>query len=118
MEEEDVDGDNIIPNSIKCIIGKTYIFQVKVTAYNFFVCKQNFTVTRVFEIEGTEQLQETTKKTKNGNEVSKETICTEVKKRTFLKKSCCRELGHHGREWRLSCVMGGGRYVDLVGIVV
>ncbi|KAK4608593.1 hypothetical protein RGQ29_002127 [Quercus rubra] len=26
MEEEDVDGDNIIPNSIKCIIGKTYIF--------------------------------------------------------------------------------------------
>ncbi|KAF3946028.1 hypothetical protein CMV_027660 [Castanea mollissima] len=72
MEEEDVDGDNIIPNSIKCIIGKTYIFQVKVTAYNFFVRKQNFT--------------ETTKRTKNGNEVSKETICTEVKKRTFLKK--------------------------------
>ncbi|KAF3945921.1 hypothetical protein CMV_027755 [Castanea mollissima] len=66
------DGDNIIPNSIKCIIGKTYIFQVKVTAYNFFVRKQNFT--------------ETTKRTKNGNEVSKETICTEVKKRTFLKK--------------------------------
>uniref|UniRef100_A0A7N2KKG9 Replication factor A C-terminal domain-containing protein n=1 Tax=Quercus lobata TaxID=97700 RepID=A0A7N2KKG9_QUELO len=42
MEEEDVDGDNIIPNSINCIIGKTYIFQVKVTAYNFFVRKQNF----------------------------------------------------------------------------
>ncbi|KAL0000117.1 hypothetical protein SO802_019719 [Lithocarpus litseifolius] len=54
---QDVDGDNIIPNSIKCIIGKTYIFQVKVTAYNFFVRKQNFTITRVFEIEGNEQLQ-------------------------------------------------------------
>ena len=36
---------------------KTYIFQVKFTAYSFFVCNQSFTVTRVFEIEGNEQLQ-------------------------------------------------------------
>nr|POE65414.1 hypothetical protein CFP56_55276 [Quercus suber] len=56
-------------------------------AYNFFVCKQNIMVTRVFEIEGNEQLQETTKRgTKNGNEVSKETIFAEVKKINFLKK--------------------------------
>ena len=26
-------------------------------SYNFFICKQNFTVTGVFEIEGNEQLQ-------------------------------------------------------------
>ncbi|KAL0010781.1 hypothetical protein SO802_005889, partial [Lithocarpus litseifolius] len=57
MEEEDEDCDNIFPSSIKCIIGKSYIFQLKITAYNFFVCKQNFTVTRVIKIEGNRQLQ-------------------------------------------------------------
>ncbi|KAK9991559.1 hypothetical protein SO802_026544 [Lithocarpus litseifolius] len=85
MEEEDEDGDNIIPNSIKCIIGKTYIFQLNITAYNFFVRKQNFTVTRV--IEGNGQLQETTKRrANNGNEVLEEKICAQVKKRKIVKK--------------------------------
>ncbi|KAK4596261.1 hypothetical protein RGQ29_014340 [Quercus rubra] len=90
MEEEDEDGDNIIPSRIKCIIGKTYIFQLKITTYNFFVRKQNFTVTRVIEIEGNEQLQETTKRgANNGNEVIEEKICAEVKKRKIVKKYNC-----------------------------
>ena len=50
---------NIIPSSIKCIIGKTYIFQLKITAYNFFIHKKNFAVTRVIEIEGNGKLQVT-----------------------------------------------------------
>ncbi|XP_023882276.1 replication protein A 70 kDa DNA-binding subunit C [Quercus suber] len=87
MEEEDEDDDNIIPSSIKCIIGKTYIFQLKITAYNFFVRKQNFTVTRVIEIEGNGQLQETTKRgANNGNEVLEEKISAQVKKRKIVKK--------------------------------
>ncbi|XP_050251028.1 uncharacterized protein LOC126697934 [Quercus robur] len=87
MEEEDEDDDNIIPSSIKRIIGKTYIFQLKITAYNFFVRKQNFTVTRVIEIEGNGQLQETTKRgANNGNEVLEEKICAQVKKRKIVKK--------------------------------
>lgn len=32
---------------------------MKITSYNFFVHKQNFTVSRVIEIEGNEQLQVT-----------------------------------------------------------
>ena len=90
---------------------------MKITAYNFFVRKQNFTVSRVIEIEGNGQLQITMlhlyfideviilslihnnilhhidyrKQQKeglarNGNEVPKETICAEVKKRKIVKK--------------------------------
>ncbi|KAL0012996.1 hypothetical protein SO802_000065 [Lithocarpus litseifolius] len=84
-------GD-IIPSSIKCIIGKTYTFQLKITAYNFFVRKQNFTVTRVIEIEGNRKLQDTTKRgANNGNEVLEEKICAQVKKRKIVKKEIKKE---------------------------
>lgn len=43
-------GDKTLPYEINRLIGKTFVFKIKVTDYNLRDGFENYTVTRIFEV--------------------------------------------------------------------
>ncbi|KAF3964835.1 hypothetical protein CMV_010923 [Castanea mollissima] len=56
IKDED-DEEDVVPKPIKILLGKTYMFQIKINPNNIFTTKQNFTAIHVFEDHEYKQLQ-------------------------------------------------------------
>ena len=55
-QDED-DDEDVVPKPIKNLLGKTYMFQIKINPNKIFTTKQNFTAKYVFEDHEYKQLQ-------------------------------------------------------------
>nr|POE66483.1 replication protein a 70 kda dna-binding subunit b [Quercus suber] len=55
IKDED-DDEDVVPKPIKNLLGKTYMFQIKINPNNIFTTKQNFTAIHVFEDHAYKQL--------------------------------------------------------------